>query len=195
MHQLPKINGIYSKFPERCFLKKGNPNWDVETCRENLHNYFNSHPDQMEFYFCAGGPQIAQRVIRFFGVVEPAANVTEEDRVKIEVTSDKTMLHVVMSPWWRNTVRRSLLTALLYSSRAYSEETAKGFNDALNSDDYTSETRAAIDLFLSGHTAIKNKSVSKQGFNGWYSLFTQANFDPSKVLTRIKRKKIEKPAA
>lgn len=186
MHNLPKISA-YNKPGENSFLKKSGNDWVAETCRDRLQSHFDSYPEQMEFYFAAGGPKIAQRVIKFMQVVEPAARVNEEDRIKIEATTDESILYVLMSPWWRNPVRRSLLTALLRAGRSYTEESGKGFDAALNSIEYTSKTRKAIDLFLSGHTAVKNKTVPKNGFGGWYNLFGQANFDPSRILTRVKR--------
>src|SRR4051812_25839952 len=96
MHQLPNLSP-YNKPVENAFLKKYGTEWTIETCRDRLQSHLDSYPDQMDFYFCAGGPQIAQRVIKFMEVVEPAARVNEEDRIKIEITSDKTVLYVVMS--------------------------------------------------------------------------------------------------
>ncbi len=192
MHNLPRIYGSY-KPKEDCFLKHYNEQWCLETCRETLQKHL-KNTGQKNFYFCAGTDKHAQRVVKFFKVVEAASGVEPDQYVKFEITSDSSVLYVQLSDWWNNHVRQSLLTVFLRCGRYYSEDSANGLDCALNSVDYAADTRKAIDLFLSGNTAIKNKSVPDDGdFKGWHSLFYKKGFDPSRILVRIKRKKEEKP--
>lgn len=189
LRKVPEIKGAYV-LSEGYFLIEYSSGWKIEKCRELMQTHFDDYPQLNVFYFCAGGPVYSQRVIKFITLVEAAAGVDKDDQVNIELTNDKAVLYVAMSAWWRSPLRRSLLTVLLRCGRNYVEESGKGFKAALNSVEYTQKTQKAIDLFLSGHTGVKNKSIPKEGFGGWYAVFSQANFDPSRVLVRIKRKKI-----
>lgn len=187
MHKMPKIYNSYRP-AENCFLKNSDGVWCLEKCRETLQKHLEAR-NQTEFYFCAGTDLHASRVVNFFKIVEAAANVDPEEFIKFEITTDPSVLYVKMSKWWSNQIRQSVLTIFLRCGRYYSVESANGFDSAINSVSYAAETRAAIDLFLSGKTAIKNKAVADGEFKGWCELFSKKGFDPSKILVRKKRKK------
>ncbi len=155
-----------------------------EGCRDRFQN--SSAPEAVMdflFYHQAG---TADNVIDFLRMVEEIVKLKPEDRLEFHKTTHENVLYVKMSPWWKYTVRRSLLTALLRCGQAYAERTAKAFEKALFSQYYLAQTKPAVSAFLHGRTASKLKKRARQGFQGWYAHFQNKNEDAVKAtLTRI----------
>lgn len=177
------------------FLYKSPAGWQVESCRERLHNAgFQIDKKKnvvsvFDEFFMGVLPHCGDRVIKFMKIVDAASR--SEEPVEVSPTNISNIIHIKMPKWWANNlVRRNVLTAFLRAGTYYREESGKCFEDSLNSISYLRETRPAVDLFLSGGSRIKNKK--SDGFNGWYNCFRN-NTNPERILVKIKRKHSGKP--
>lgn len=109
---------------------------------------------------------IQTRIIRLIERVEDAIKLKAKDRLKFEPTSNKNVVLVVMSPFWRARHCRSLLSALLRVGKYYN----RNLNSALDEEWVLSGTKDAVKRFMAGHTHFTGKY-----FTGWYDEFSIGN--------------------
>lgn len=159
-----------------------------EGCRDRFQT--TSEPKGFyEFLFCHQ-KGTGDNVIDFIRTVEEIIKLKEEDRLDIRKTTVENVIYIKLSEWWKYRVRRSLLTALLRCGQAYEERNSANFEQALFSQYYTSNTKAAIVEFLKGRTASRLKKST--GFSGWYQLFNaKKENDVRKYLVKLKKKQKE----
>lgn len=156
----------------------------VETCRDRFQAR-SEYESFVDFYFCHR-PGRSDDVIEFMKMVELVAKVEEEDALVISKTDLDNVVHVRMSKWWKQRVRRSLLTAFLRCSDAFKERSGPSFVKTIFSRTYTEETREAIERFLDGYTLVKYSR--KKEFSGWWELF-KVGGNSKKIL--VKKRKNE----
>lgn len=164
-------------------INGGNIQW--EGCRDRFQSV--SNPENvMEFVFYHNDGA-ADDVIEFIKTIEEIIKLPVADRLQIKKTTNKSVLWIRMSPWWKYKMRRSLLTALLRCGQNYKERTAACFEKALYSFYYTASTKAAISRFLEGYTAAALKKNTQ--FDGWYQYFYQKPADTvNKTLVKLRKK-------
>jgi len=159
---------------------------DWERCRDRFQTKTDvGGIDSFLFYHKDG---TGDNVIKFMKTFETACNCPPEQMLTLKKTTNKNVLWVGMSEWWKYRVRRSLLTALLRCGQNFTTDTGDGFQTALNSEYYLASTKDAIDCFLSGKTSVKMKR--NVAFGGWYNFFTGKSKDQiDKCLVKLKRKR------
>lgn len=159
---------------------------DWERCRERFQNKTENDVVKSFLFYCADGT--TDNVIKFIKTVESICDCPED--IKFKKTDHKNVIFVEMGSWWKQRVRRSLLTALLRCGQHFKSDTGNGFVEALNSEHYTSATREAVEVFLSGRTAVKMKK--SQSFTGWHDFFAHKNkTNILDCLVKLKKKKPE----
>lgn len=161
-----------------------------ETCRDRFQ--LTSDPvAYMQFVFHAPGR--VDDVIEFIRTIEQIIRLPAESQLTLSKTSQKNVLHVTLTPWWKYRLRRSLLTALLRCGQAYTEHSGAGFERALWSQGYTNSTKEAVLRFLGGYTSSKLKK--RAGFYGWQQLFSfNTKAQAEHVLVKLKKKRKEEAA-
>lgn len=161
---------------------------DWERCRDRFQTKTDTNPVESFLFYHKDGT--GDNVIKFLKTFEAACNCPLDQCVTFKKTTNKNVLFVGLSEWWKYRVRRSLLTALLRCGQNFTTDTGDGFQQALNSEYYLASTKDAVEKFLAGHTAIKmQKNIS---FPGWYAFFNGKSKDQiEKCLVRLKRKRKE----
>ena len=132
-----------------------------ESCRE----IFCYTRQKMFLYYSEN----SKNVIRFIKAIQKKLKLCKEDRLNIQCI-DKNISLVVMSEFWLDQCRRSLLTALLRAGDMYKNKDC--FDKAIEDQYYLKNTRYALNRFLSGHTNMKKFMF----FDGWFDTF----FDKTK---------------
>lgn len=161
---------------------------DWERCRDRFQNKTESATIKSFLFFHRDGT--GDNVVRFIKTFESACDCPQDMEIKFKKTNNKNVIHVEMSDWWRYKVRRSLLTALLRCGQNFTEDTGACFTKTLNSEYYTSSTKAALDAFLEGRTACKMQRHAN--FPGWYAFFNGKQKDQvERCLVKLKKKKKE----
>lgn len=163
-----------------------------ERCRDRFQTKTEANPvDSFLFYHKDGA---GDNVIEFLRTFEEACNCPADQRVTFKKTTNKNVLFVGVSEWWKYRVRRSLLTALLRCGQNYTERNATSFWAAVVSEYYLANNPAAVEAFLDGRTAVKMKKT--EGFGGWYAYFGSKSRDQiDRCLVKLKRKRKEPEAA
>jgi len=117
-------------------------------CREQFHRAI-CRRDEKSFLFVA--TTASQDYIRKFIIeFESRAGIAPKYQIQFKKTDNPVVMYVVVSKWWsKQPIRHSLLTALLRCAVRYD---GTNFVSALYSRTYTTETKTAVERFLSGHT-------------------------------------------
>jgi hypothetical protein len=150
------------------------------TCRDFFQNQKdNANGLLEEFWFCHGENTKGEHVAAFFEEVEKRLRV--KPRSKFGPTSRAGILWVQWSPFWRKySMRRSLFTAFLRAATAYDPgNPEKSFEFAINSQYYTEQTKAAVELFLTGCTIYTGPKKF-----GWHDAFRYKNSESVKKILR-----------
>lgn len=143
------------------------------TCRDEFQNA--STRCKSFLYWHGDGNKGRGRVIRFMKRVEDSIKLKATERLKFERTSNKNVMLVILSPFWRTRHCRSLLTAFLRATRYY--HNYRQFKPAMWQTIYLDTTRYAVERFLAGHTHLRRRS-----FAGWQVEF---EFEKDKVIDKI----------
>jgi hypothetical protein len=108
------------------------------------------------------------RIVDFIEKIEKKLGLKAKDRTRFRRTQYGRVTLVVMSSWWRFSIRRSLFTALLRAGQNYNGE---NFEEALFSKNfgkdnhYLADTEGAVRRFLRGNTWYTGK------VQGWWDAF------------------------
>jgi hypothetical protein len=143
-------------------------------CRDSFHYHFNNTKQLIFSHPAHAGKRIAAFINEF------------EKRMKHEKlticgpTNLSRITWVQPAQFWLNkNIRKSLFTCLLRAGARYNPE-ENNFDEALNSVNYLSRTKEAVEWFLKGHTWPK-----KNTNGGWYDSFYHIKKSSlSKKLTR-----------
>jgi hypothetical protein len=172
-------------------IQTSNTQVDWERCRDRFQTRTEQNPvDHFLFYFKDG---TADLVINFMKTVEAACKCPQDKQLVFKKTSNDNVLWVGINDWWKQRVRRSLLTALLRCGQNFEKDTGECFVNALNSEHYISTTKEAITAFLEGRSSVKMKKNTV--FSGWMQFFTAKSREQIDLcLVRLARKKKEEAA-
>jgi len=129
-------------------------------CREDFHgwNRYNK-----KWLFAHKGHD-RENIISFFSRIEKKLGIIP--KTVFCATQRKWVTVIIMSSWWRKSLRRSLFTALLRASLKYDRK-KRNFDAALYSVSYLKNTKYAISRFMRGYANFH----LKWGFEQWYSAF------------------------
>ena len=175
-----KLSTPYYKSSIGTYIVNGSP----EGCRDRMQNLLEQ---TNTFAFVC---QNVKSTYIFMRLVEKLSHVKLEDLAKFTKTEHKNVILVELSPWWNYRVRRSLFTLLMRCSNFflnYEKDVAKSFLKAMYSQQYTANTKAAVDKFLKGCTASKIKK--NELFSGWANYFTNAN-NAAKLVKIVKKPEV-----
>lgn len=153
---------------------------------ENCRDRFQTASETLQsFLFFHSGK--GKNVVNFIRTFEAACNCPYDQELVMKDTTNKDVMWVGMSEWWRYRLRRSLLTALLRCGRKFVKDTGKDFAAALNSEIYMNSTKTAVEWFMSGHTACRMRR--HETFPGWQHFFqTKTKGQIEAVLVKVKKK-------
>lgn len=162
-----------------------------ERCRDRFQTATDNGAKSFLFFH---KNNVGQDVIDFIRTFEQACNCPPDQELDMKRTTDKNVLWIGMSDWWRYRVRRSLLTALLRCGQEFTDKTGPGFVAALNSQPYLSQTKDAVEYFMSGHTACKIQRNTH--FPGWQLFFqSKPKSQIEACLVKLKKRKEAKNEA
>ena len=161
---------------------------DWERCRDRFQN----KSEAISSFLFYHKDNTGDNVIKFMRTFEAACGVPDGQELTIKKTTNKNVLWIGLTDWWKYRVRRSLLTALLRCGQNFINDTGEGFLTALYSEYYLSGTKEAVEWFMTGHTAVKMKK--NLSFPGWHNYF--AHKQKSQIegcLVKLKRKRGDEP--
>ena len=137
-------------------------------CRELWHTHFRKLP--LCFFSHRGGKH--RVIVEFIAKIEDKLNV--HPRSQFGRTQKKNITWVKPSVWWIGpTMRRSLFTILLKVAQNYNLKN-DNFEEALFSDEYTIDTRYAVNRFMDGYTKCL---TSRRGWHKFFSTLSESQID------------------
>lgn len=137
------------------------PQW--YSCRESFQSIFKKNIETIAF---SHKPKTGENIATFIRIFEDKLKL-KKNRTTFFLTDKNNILLVNPSAWWRKyLIRRSLFTILLRAAQAYDIK-KDNFEEALYSNDYSRETKAAINLFLKRYTLVKTAHIN----SGWRNTF------------------------
>ncbi len=147
------------------FKKAVIPDW--HSCRETFNT---SQESAARLLFVADVDNNRRRVVSFIKHAERIIGVPEKSRAKFNLTNVPGVIFINMGRFWSySKVRRSLFTILLRASDNYDPK-KKDFELTAKANEYLSDTWAAFERFMQGHTTLKRHS-SFDDYDGWYDFF------------------------
>jgi hypothetical protein len=134
---------------------------------------FNGQLYNLKLFFFSHELNMGQSVFDFMSKVENILDV--QPRSHFGPTQRNTIMWVRPSRWWTiKAMRRSLFTILLRAGSNYNID-LDNFEEALYSNQYSLNTKYAVERFLAGNTLYVGKK------RGWYKQFHETIVTPEQI--------------